>query len=83
MGQILFFQKKILFRIFQFAKKMQKKNFAPKCAPIFDPLPRAQKSKLGRTKKYTPGEFLIDPINTKIKIRTPQMGQNARPKVAV
>ena len=43
-----------------FFQKTAKNIFAPNCALIFDPLPRAHKSKLGRAKKYTPGELKLE-----------------------
>ena len=52
------------------------------CPDIWPPS-LGPKIEIGPNKKYTPGELLIDSINTKLKIRTPQMGQNVCPKVAV
>ena len=72
-----------LLRIFQFAKKKQKKIWAQNCAPIFDPLPWAQKSKLGQTKKYTPGKVLRGIKNTKIQTSKTNISPNPNPKVAV
>ena len=66
---------------FLFLQKTAKKFIAPNCAPIFDTLPRAQKSKLGRTKKYTPGELLIDFINTKSKLEHPKRVRTCAPKL--
>ena len=37
--------------------------------PHFDPLPRAQKSKLGQTKKFPPGDNPKDARNTKVQVR--------------
>ena len=44
-------------------------------------LPQAQKSKLGQTKKLTPGKCSRDPKNIKIQGRCPSVHQISRPKV--
>ena len=48
----------------------------------FAPLPWAQKSKLGQTKKITPRDIPKHAVNTKIQTTRSQMSQNLRAKVS-
>ena len=48
----------------------------------FEPLPWAQKSKLGQTKKLTPRDIPKHAVNTKIQTTRSQMSPNLRPKVS-
>ena len=49
--------------------------------PTLDPSPGPKNENLAKKKNWGLGEFLIDAINAKKIIRTPQMGQNLHPKV--
>ena len=75
--------KKILLLFLVQNDKIQKKKKIQKFLvwyQLWTP-PQGPKMRIWPKKNLLPGEFLIDAINAKIIIRTPQMGQNVRPKV--